>query len=262
MYVISAFASFIILSLIFIPLELAFPANPKQRIFRKKWILDVCYFFGQYLIWGSIVFIVLNYFESWLNTHIDLSFRTKIHALPLWLQCFIVIISSDLLVYWAHRLQHKVDFLWQFHKIHHSAETLDWLASHREHPLDSIYTIGVINLPAILLGFDLNVLYFFILFRGIWAIYIHSNVRVNIGFLKYIIGSPELHHWHHDKERDRGNYANISPLLDILFKTHVCPNHEPNEFGIKEEFSSTYFGQLIQPFAFKRTRKISNVIDE
>lgn len=131
--------------------------------------------------------------------------------------------------------------------MHHSAETLDWLAAHREHPIDSIYTVGLINLPAFIFGFDLNVLAFVVAFRGIWAIYIHSNVRLPLGKLKVLIGSPELHHWHHDKERDRGNYANISPLMDIIFGTYVCPPQEPDDYGIKEEFPKTYLGQMLKP---------------
>lgn len=51
----------------------------------------------------------------------------------------------------------------------------------REHPLDTVYTVGLINLPAFLLGFPLETLAGFIAFHGIWAIYIHSNVRLPIG---------------------------------------------------------------------------------
>jgi sterol desaturase/sphingolipid hydroxylase (fatty acid hydroxylase superfamily) len=131
--------------------------------------------------------------------------------------------------------------------VHHSAEKLDWLAAHREHPLDTVYTVGLINLPAMIMGFPLETIAAVIFFRGIWAIYIHSNVRVPIGPLKYLIGSPELHHWHHDLERDRGNYANLSPHMDLIFGTYTCPNHEPEAFGIKEEFGKTYVEQIIQP---------------
>ena len=67
-----------------------------------------------------------------------------------------------------------------------------------------------------------------------WAIYIHSNVRLPIGPLRVLIGAPELHHWHHDRDRDAGNYANISPLMDMLFGTYRCPDHEPEAFGISE----------------------------
>ncbi len=248
--------SLLFLSLVFIPLERVFPAKSNQKILRKSWFLDLSYFLGQYLLWSGLVLWVLQFFSAWINDLIPLTLKEGLKSQSIWLQAVEVIVFSDLLIYWGHRIQHKVDFLWRFHKVHHSSETLDWLAAHREHPIDSIYTIGLINLPAFVFGFDLNALALVVGFRGIWAIYIHSNVRLPIGKLKFLIGSPELHHWHHDKERDRGNYANISPLMDILFGTYVCPPQEPKSFGINEDFPKTYFAQILKPivpnFIWKR----------
>lgn len=239
--------SLVFLALLFIPLEKAFPAKPGQRLFRPAWILDLTYFAGQYLLWSGLVLKGLDWIEEVVRPHLASGVQEFISAQPIWLQAIEVLLLSDILVYWGHRLQHKWDFLWRFHKVHHSSEHLDWLAAHREHPLDSIYTVGLINLPAILMGFDLNALVLIVAFRGIWAIYIHSNVRIPLGPLKLFIGSPELHHWHHDKERDRGNYANISPLMDVIFGTYVCPPKEPDAFGIKEDFPKSYVGQMVYP---------------
>lgn len=240
-------ASLLFLGLLFIPMEKVFPAKKEQPVLRRHWIVDLCYFLGQYLLWGSLVLWTLNYVEAWLNGIVPAGLRSWIQEQPVWLQALEVLFFSDLIIYWGHRLQHKVDFLWRFHKVHHSAEQLDWLAAHREHPLDSIYTVGFINLPAMIMGFDLDALAVIVAFRGIWAIYIHSNVRLPIGPLKILIGSPELHHWHHDIERDAGNYANISPLMDKLFGTYTCPPREPEHVGIKEEFPKNYAGQLLRP---------------
>jgi sterol desaturase/sphingolipid hydroxylase (fatty acid hydroxylase superfamily) len=239
--------SFCFLVLVFRPLELAFPARPGQRFFRPAWLTDLCFFAGQYLLFSGLVLWVLAYFSDWLTGIVPQSFRQSVASQPWWLQAIEVIVLSDLLIYWGHRLQHRVGFLWRFHKVHHSAEHLDWLAAHREHPLDSIYTVGLINLPAFILGFPLETLAGFIAFRGIWAIYIHSNVRLPIGPLRMLIGAPELHHWHHDRDRDAGNYANISPLMDVLFGTYRCPDHEPERFGINEPSPVTYVGHLVGP---------------
>ncbi|KOS06825.1 hypothetical protein AM493_12915 [Flavobacterium akiainvivens] len=246
---------FVFLSLVFIPMEKVFPAKPGQKIFRRQWGLDMCYFLGQYLLWNGLVLAAIGYFAGRIEGIMPVAVRSAIQSQPFWLQCVEVIVFSDLLIYWGHRLQHRVDFLWRFHKVHHSAPHLDWLAAHREHPLDSVYTITLINLPAFIMGFDLNVLGILVAFRGIWAIYIHSNVRLNIGVLKYIIGSPEMHHWHHDLERDRGNYANISPLMDVIFGTHYSPGYEPEATGIKEKFPEHYIGQLVHPLLPKRLLK-------
>lgn len=244
--------SLLFLFLVFLPMEKVFPAKQGQKILRPNWILDFCFFLGQYLLWNGLVIWVLSYFNTYLSTLIPSSFRTMVGTQPYWLQAIEVIVLSDFIIYWGHRLQHKVGFLWRFHKVHHSAEHLDWMAAHREHPLDTIYTVGLINLPAFLLGFPLEILAGVIAFRGIWAIYIHSNVRLPLGPLKYIIGAPEMHHWHHDLNRDAGNYANISPLMDLLFGTHTCPDHEPEQFGIKEDFPKNYIGQMIYPFLPKK----------
>lgn len=243
--------SFLFLVLVFRPLEMAFPANPNQRFFRPAWFTDLCFFLGQYLFWGGAVFWLLSQFGGWISGVVPVDFRRAVAGQPWWLQAVEVVLLSDVTIYWGHRLQHRVGFLWRFHSIHHSAEHLDWLAAHREHPIDTVYTMGLINLPAFVLGFPLETLAGFLAFRGVWAIYIHSNVRLPIGPLRVLIGAPELHHWHHDRARDAGNYANISPLMDILFGTYRCPNHEPKGFGICEPISRNYLGQILHPFVPK-----------
>lgn len=251
LFILSTGVSFFFLMLVFIPMEKLFPAR-KQRFFRPEWWVDLCFFLGQYLLWGGLVLLVLVQFHGWLQVLVPADFRAALAAQPWWLQVLEVVLLSDFTIYWGHRLQHRVPFLWRFHSIHHSAEHLDWLAAHREHPMDTVYTMGLINLPPFVLGFPLETLAGFIAFRGLWAIYIHSNVRLPLGPLRVLIGAPELHHWHHDKARDAGNYANISPLMDRIFGTYRCPDHEPEAFGIHEPISRSYAGQMLHPFRWKR----------
>jgi sterol desaturase/sphingolipid hydroxylase (fatty acid hydroxylase superfamily) len=256
--ILAAGISFLFLALMLWPMEKLFPAR-KQKLLRPDWWTDLLFFLGQYLLWGGLVFVVLQYFRGWLDGIMPAAFRTAVAGQPWWLQAIEVVLLSDVLIYWGHRLQHRIGFLWRFHSIHHSAEHLDWLAAHREHPLDSIYTIGLINLPAFVMGFPLETLAGLLAFRGLWAIYIHSNVRLPIGPLRWFIGAPELHHWHHDKARDAGNYANISPLMDILFGTYRCPDHEPEAFGLSEPMPKSYLGQMLHPFRTQRKPPATDV---
>jgi hypothetical protein len=144
---ISTGLSFLFLLLLFRPLEMAFQARAGQRFFRPNWLLDLCFFLGQYLLWTGLVFGHLALFRDWLGIVVPASLRQVIASQPWWLQVIEIVLLSDFLIYWAHRLQHRVGFLWRFHAVHHSAEHLDWLAAHREHPLDTLYTVGIINLP-------------------------------------------------------------------------------------------------------------------
>ena len=118
---------------------------------------------------------------------------------------------GDLLAYWGHRLQHAWEPLWRFHAVHHSAERLDLLAAHREHPLDGSYTQTLLNLPMIVTGFTLQAAAGVVVFRAAWAVFIHSNVRFPLGPLGWLFGAPQLHHWHHENARQTFNYGNLSP---------------------------------------------------
>ena len=76
-----------------------------------------------------------------------------------------------------------------------------------------------------------------------------SNLSVRI------IGAPELHHWHHERAREAGNYANLSPLMDIIFGTYRCPDQEPRELGVEEPMPRCYLGQMLHPFRIRRRKK-------
>ncbi|MEZ0300189.1 MAG: sterol desaturase family protein [Candidatus Methylacidiphilales bacterium] len=62
------------------------------------------------------------------------------------------LLLGDLAIYWGHRFQHQYDGLWHFHAVHHSCEHMDWLAAHRDHPVDGLYTATVTSLPGFMLG--------------------------------------------------------------------------------------------------------------
>ncbi len=245
--------SLLFLVAVFRPLELAFPSRPGQRFLRPMWATDLCYLLGQYLLFNGVVFWALAALSPWIHAATPEAVRGWVGSLSGWAQLVLVILVGDVLIYWGHRLQHRVAFLWRFHSVHHSAEHLDWLAAHREHPLDSLYTILIVNLPIFALGFPIESLASFAAFRGLWAIFIHANVRFPLPrLMRVLIGAPELHHWHHDRDRDAGNYANVSPLMDVIFRTYTCPDAEPQHVGVNEPMPRTYLGQLLNPF--RRTR--------
>jgi sterol desaturase/sphingolipid hydroxylase (fatty acid hydroxylase superfamily) len=246
--ILGAGSSFLLMFFLFRPLEIAFPAKLNQRLLRPQWWTDFCFMAGQNLFFNGAVLWLLQRTESWANAIRPAAIRLWIGGLPWWMQAILVVIVGDFLVYWGHRLQHRVWFLWRFHSIHHSAQHMDWLAAHREHPLDSLYVVLLVNLPAFAIGFPVKALALFIGFRALWSIYLHANVRIPIGPLRLLIGAPELHHWHHDRSRDAGNYSNVSPLMDLLFGTYHCPSIEPVSFGVDEPMPTSYLGQLFHPF--------------
>ena len=247
---ITAVGSLVWLVAMFVPLERAFSARPEQRIFRHGFATDVAFFLGQYLLFAGLAATAISALShSVEGAGITTTVRDMFAGRHPVVQVALVLILGDFCAYWGHRAQHRFGWLWRFHAVHHTSTEVDWLAAHREHPLDGLYTQTLVNLPAILLGFDLGAVMGLVAFRGLWAVFIHSNVRLPLGPLRYLVGSPQLHRWHHAKMRDAGNYANLAPWLDVLFGTYR-EEEEPLEMGIDEPIADDYLGLLVRPLLF------------
>ena len=91
----SAGLSFFFLILVFRPLEVVFPARPGQRFFRPAWFTDLCFFLGQYLLWGGLVLWALSHFSHWLDGVVPPGFRHSVAAQSWWLQALEVVALSD-----------------------------------------------------------------------------------------------------------------------------------------------------------------------
>ena len=238
---------FLVVSIVFVPLEVFYAAK-KHRWFKEEWGIDFLFFAGQFFIFNGLSVAVLLLLSQTIDALQLQSFQSYINHQPYWIQVLGVIFLCDMGIYWGHRLSHRYEFLWRFHKVHHTSRRLDWMAAYREHPFDNIYTRVIENIPALLLGFPMETIAGFVFFRGLWGLFIHSNVNISLGPLGYVIGSPRLHHWHHDIHRNGScNFANLSPLMDLLFGTYYNPGEEPAAYGIQEEVNRSYVSQLVEP---------------
>ena len=241
----------LIVCLIFIPLERLLAMHPLQRIFRRGWWNDVIYLFvnGWLIKLGILIMIAGGIVVSaWL---IPPPVRVAVAGQPYWLQIVEVVLVADLGFYFAHRMFHAIPLLWRFHQIHHSIEQLDWLAAVRVHPVDQIATKGISLLPVFALGFSEAAIAAFAFLYHWQSILLHSNINIGFGPLRWLIASPDFHHWHHSKgvaARDK-NFAGQLSLLDVLFGTAHMPHGQvPSQYGIDDPLPSTYVTQLLHPF--------------
>lgn len=252
--IVSAAWAFGLLAVIFAPLERLFPAHAQGAV-RKESGTDLLFFLGQHFLWTTPVVFALTAFLGWSDKLPLASLRAEVGSWPLWIQMVSAIALSDLCIYWGHRYSHRNAFLWKFHRVHHTAEQLDFVAAYREHPFDNLYTRTIENFPLILLGFPLHVIAGFAAFRGLWAVYIHSNISLEPGPLRFLLGSPRLHHWHHEmRHHGHVNFANLSPLMDLIFGTYHDPGHMPERYGIPARTPHGYVAQLVGPLVPKRFR--------
>jgi sterol desaturase/sphingolipid hydroxylase (fatty acid hydroxylase superfamily) len=244
--------AFVALLAVFAPLERAF-ALRRQRFLRRCWRADLVYFLlnGYFATAGALAGIVLVGFA--LRGPLPGGVRDAIVDQPGALQFVEALLLSEVCEYWAHRTMHTVPWLWRFHKVHHSVEEMDWLASARLHPVDRAITNGAAVLPIFVLGCSGRVIVAYGLFCALLAMGEHANVRFTFGPLRYLVATPQFHHWHHAEEVHDRNFATKLPFVDWAFRTMYVPAKQwPMSYGVGELAPVSYLGQLAWPFQARR----------
>lgn len=152
--------------------------------------------------------------------------------------------------WFIHFLQHKVPVLWQFHKVHHSAEVMHPLSNYREHPVDNVaysFVLGLMYgaiyaaavrwlgfLPSMPTLLGVPILMF--LFNLVAYNLRHSHVWLRWpGVWSAVFPSPAHHHVHHSCHPDHidKNFAFMFPVWDVIFGTYeMPPDNRDVKFGV------------------------------
>ena len=242
----------LLMAVIFVPIEMVWPKNKQQSKFHEEWRTDLVYFVVSHLFvqfFGVITQKPATLFFGWMGLS-DL--HTWVQSLPFVVELLFAFFVTDLFQYWAHRIFHSHTYLWRFHSVHHSTKNMDWLAGSRTHFIDIFFTRAVTFIPLYVFGFSTITFNTYIVFMAIHAVLIHSNTRINFGFLKYIIATPQYHHWHHceDPKYYGKNFATIFPFIDKIFGTYYLPGKTwPEGTGLHEaSYPKGYMKQLVYPF--------------
>jgi len=243
--------AFVVSAILFIFIEKIFPKYREQAIFRPGWRLDFVYFcFNHLLI--TVLLLAGNYFVTrFFSWAVSSEIQVWIRSLPLVAQVVLLIICADFVLYWSHRAFHEVSFLWKFHAVHHSVEYMDWMAGSRNHVVQTLVDRCFAMLPLYLLGTTKEALDIYVAFAAFQAVYVHANVGIPLGPIKYILATPQYHHWHHSSDEPAidTNYSVHTPLFDKLFGTYHMPSeHWPAHYGTTKPIPKTFFAQLIYPF--------------
>jgi sterol desaturase/sphingolipid hydroxylase (fatty acid hydroxylase superfamily) len=235
-----------------IVLERRYPYTSGQALFRKGFANDL-------LLYTIVQSYALSFVIAWITAGIDA--MTGISRFPLfsgladWQVVLISLISHDFYIYWFHRLQHRSPLLWRIHEAHHSVEDVDWLAGSRSHSLEIIVNQTVEFAPLVLLGASPVAMVAKGTIDAIWGMYIHSNVDIRSGPLRFVLNGPEMHRWHHAREIREGgiNFATKFAIWDWVFGTARLPAAKPSGFGIDDPaYPDAYIAQHL--YVFRRRR--------
>jgi len=230
-FVISLFFS----ALVFIPIERMAPVRPMSPL-RGEWRTDLAYFFMGHVLVQFILIAVTASTGTIAALAAFPSVKALIQSLPVWAQFLLAVLVADLAQALLHRAYHNIPFLWRFHAVHHSTRRMDWLAGSRIHLLEIILTRSAVLLPLVVLGFAPAAVNAYMILVGLQAVLAHANLRLDFGWLEYVLVTPRYHHWHHARQAEYVdvNYAIHLPLVDMLMGTFRRPprGEWPAEYGV------------------------------
>ncbi len=242
-------------SLIFIFIEKLFALRREQPVFRPEWQTDLQHFIVNHMVVGFVLLATNLAVHKLFGWAANDGIRGWVANLNFVVALFLIILVADLVQYWTHRAYHEVPLLWRLHAVHHSVKSMDWLAGSRQHIVELLITRTLVLAPIYVLGFSKEVIDAYIVIVGFQAVFNHANVSVRLGPLRYVIVTPNFHHWHHsqDKEALDRNYAAHFAFLDHLFGTAVKSDREwPEAYGVLGDYVPDGFvKQLAFPFTWK-----------
>ncbi len=247
----------LLMTLIFSPIEVLWPAYPQQSVFRNEWLNDIVYFLSTHLPIQVTTFLILLP-ATQINSVLHFStIPDQVAKLPWLVQFFLAVLIADLAQYWIHRSMHMVRPLWRVHAIHHSSKALDWIAGSRAHLIEDVMVRGGILIPMMLI-FPPGMLVAYLFFVNIHATWAHCNFGPTVKWLEPYLVQPRFHHWHHtaQKEAIDRNFAIHFPWIDKIFGTHYLPKDDswPHTYGLhNEKLPPGFWGQFFYPLK-PRTR--------
>ena len=242
-------------SLIFIFIEKLFPLRKSQPVFRPEWQTDFTHFIVNHMVVGFVLLatnLLVHKFFGWAAND---GIRGWVQGLNFWVALFLIVLVADLVQYWTHRAYHEVPVLWRLHAVHHSVKSMDWMAGSRQHILELIITRTLVLAPIYVFGFSKEVIDAYIVIVGFQAVFNHANVSVRLGPLRYVLVTPNFHHWHHSQDQEAldKNYAAHFAFLDYLFGTAVKSDKAwPEQYGVLGDYvPNGFIKQFKFPFTWK-----------
>jgi sterol desaturase/sphingolipid hydroxylase (fatty acid hydroxylase superfamily) len=239
------------LAIFFFAVERLKPSRSEQAVLRRGFWQDLAFliFNSEYLglLVGLITVHVARIFDPLFGWQL-------LREQPLWLQLPMLVVALDFAQWVAHNLMHRIPWLWEFHKLHHSTEEMDWLSNWRFHGLETLVYRSVMYVPAALLGFSPEAMFCFGVINTFFGHFAHMNAELPLGPLRYLFNNPVMHRWHHVHAEagpiDR-NFGVVLSVWDWMFGTAYMPGEEsPRRLGFAgiENYPRNIWGRLIAPF--------------
>ena len=159
-------------------------------------------------------------------------------AMPVWLYAIIGLLLLDLIGAWLiHFIEHQVRWMWKFHLVHHTDQTVDTTTANRHHPGESVFRFVFTLLAVVVVGAPMWMVFVYQTLSLVLTQYNHANITMPDWLddaLVWVICTPNMHRVHHHYRRPYTdtNFGNIFSFWDRLFGTYVKVKNKKLIYGL------------------------------
>lgn len=165
------------------------------------------------------------------------------------------LVVFELVGYAYHRAAHSVPWLWRLHQVHHSSKKMDWLASFRQHPLETVLVTAAQNAPLVVLGLPLASHALVLLLLRLNTVFVHANLRLPHGPWRHLVATPRFHHRHHQRTGRPVNFSAMFPWIDRLMGTY--DDASTDDVGLPTPSPRSFVGLMLMPLRTIRSARTS-----
>jgi sterol desaturase/sphingolipid hydroxylase (fatty acid hydroxylase superfamily) len=137
-----------------------------------------------------------------------------VSAIPTWIALAVAVVVFDGVFFAIHRFLHHSDVLWNVHKVHHSSRHLDVWATTRTHAFEQFVRNVPAQLALFAFGFPAAMVATTVLVIAGFGALNHSNLRMPLSRLEWLVITPRLHRVHHVPGSLHNNYATVLTVWD------------------------------------------------
>lgn len=242
----------VILATILLTLELLYPARVYVEKVKKFSYLTN----GLLFIFNNVInfFLKISVVYLFISNHVYSYF---VHFNP-FTSVLIGILILDFSIYIWHRLNHKIPFLWNFHKCHHSETYLNTTSSIRFHIGELLLSVIFKSIILLITGIPFAIFIFYEALITIFALFHHANINLPEKaqfYVSKVLITPVIHRTHHSDNRKEydTNFGVIFMWWDHIFRTLHLTN--PKNIGISEGGEKNFITFLKFPFPNKQGKK-------
>lgn len=153
----------------------------------------------------------------------------------LFLTGFIIL---DFVIYWQHRLTHRIPVLWKIHRFHHSDIEFDSTTAGRFHFIEILMSFSLKAGVIILFAIPAPTVIVFEILLNFCALFNHANFHLPDKIevpLRWLLVTPDVHRIHHstDGYEMNKNFGFSISLWDRIFNSYLDePKEDPKQMLI------------------------------